>query len=97
MTAGQHHPKPPSRDLRWGTDYGQAQHVPSDPQKSKLLGQALTLPFDPFLSPVGIDYLVNQAWEIYFSYVSSLARNDKLTLEKGDLLSHLVSLSVCRI
>jgi hypothetical protein len=54
------------------------------------------VPLDLFPSLVGIDCLVNQAWELRFSRVPGLACNRKLSLEKGDLLSHLASLPMNR-
>jgi hypothetical protein len=53
----------------------------------------LTLPFSLFPSPISGGHFVNQVWELHFGYVPSLARNRKLALKKGDLSSHLISLS----
>jgi hypothetical protein len=48
------------------------------------------------LSPIGVSYLVNQARELHLGRIPSLAGNHKLTLEKGDLLCHLVGLPTSR-
>jgi hypothetical protein len=82
--------------LRRGTDYGQAQLGPSDPQKSKLLSRVLTLPLEFISSPVGVGYLVNKAWELRFGCVPGLVHNYKLAPEKGDLSSRLISLLASR-
>jgi hypothetical protein len=56
----------------------------------------LTLPLDLFPSPIGGGSLVNQDRELCFGRIPGLARNRKLALEKGDLLSCLVSLPTSR-
>jgi hypothetical protein len=82
--------------LRRAADYDQAQLRPSDPQKSKILGQALALPLGLFSLLVGVGCLVNQAWELCFGCVPGLVHNCKLALKKGDLSSSFVSLPASR-